>query len=109
MSRALGILIVGMNDEAEQTVLLMMDSIWSFQRSLEKSFRIEHGIVLARGNRQLHDPADEVGHHRAPAALNLQMSHVRHRHIVGDRQRVVPVRCRSNRPNEARAPKARTW
>jgi hypothetical protein len=41
--------------------------------------------------------------------LNLQMSHVRHRHIVGDRQRVVPVRCRSNRPNEARAPKARTW
>src|SRR5262245_26287040 len=82
-----------MRDEANQTVPRENE----LDLSLPKSDRVvaddvKERIILGRRERQFQDVADEVRHHRtAAAALWLEMSDVRHRHVVREFEGAVPL------------------
>src|SRR5205814_176709 len=59
-------------------------------RSLSKN--IEQGVVLTGCEGQLHGVADKIRQHRtATAALRVEMSDIRHRHVIGKTQVRIPV------------------
>src|SRR4029434_8609876 len=53
---------------------------------------VEQRIILDRREWNLEHVANEIRHYRAAAAtLGLEMSDVRHGHVVGERESVEPV------------------
>jgi len=64
---------------------------------------VEQIVVLRRRHRQFHHVADKKWHHGAAAALlRIQVGHVRHRHVVGELECVIPellaVKNRGSKP-----------
>src|SRR5688572_14815597 len=52
---------------------------------------VKQRVILRRGQRQLQDVSDKVGQHSAaPAALRLEVSGVRYRHVVREVESVEP-------------------